>query len=158
MLKEIKIFHKTNKRIPLKKEFGSRRIFRTHFGTWNNAIYSAGYKPNQELYSKRTYAQDNHKCDSFAEQIIDDWLSSHGIKHILHKRYPGSKMTADFYIPKDKVFIEYFGLQGVNKKYDNGMTSKLLFIKKNNFELIDLYPNDINTKKLSDKLSVLLYK
>lgn len=117
LLNQIKEFYFKHERIPLKREFGSRRIFRSYFGSWNKAIKLAGFEPNQFIFSsKRLIAKDGHACDSYAEQIIDDWLYRHNISHKRSVYYPNEKMTADFAIGSWR--IEYFGLAGVIKSYD----------------------------------------
>lgn len=156
LIKEITNFAQQQRRIPLKKEFNSRRAFRATFGTWNNAIRAAGYDPNPVLYSKRIIAADGHTCDSFAEQIIDNWLHSHHIQHLLHYRYLNTKMTADFYVANLDTYVEYFGLCGVNPKYDRNMKNKLNFINKHRPKLIALYPNDLTKTNLTQKLQVLI--
>ena len=158
LIKEIKSFFKEHNRIPLKREFNSRRAFRQYFGTWNNAIRAAGFEPNPELYAKRIAALDGHICDSFAEQIIDNWLSIHNIPHQIHSRYKKTKMTADFFIPYNNTHIEYFGLSGANRRYDYHMKRKLAFIKIHRLKFIALYPEDLKEENLNQKLSDLIKK
>ena len=65
VLSKIRIFYKLNKRIPVKKEmYALYGKARGSFGTWNNAIEAAGYKPNPVMFAKKYIAQDSHKCDS----------------------------------------------------------------------------------------------
>lgn len=156
LIKEIRDFYKKNNRIPLKKEFNSRRSFRTRFGTWNNAIIAAGFKPNPVFFAERVIAQDGHVCDSFAEKIIDDWLSANEIQHERNIRYPASKMTCDFYIPDRKIYIEFFGLRGVNKKYDRNHNRKLELVAKNSFQLLALYTDDILKRRFEEKINRML--
>ena len=49
------------------------------FGSWNNAVEAAGFKPNPVLFAEKHTADDGHHCDSLAEKIIDDWLNSQKI-------------------------------------------------------------------------------
>ncbi|MEX2054773.1 MAG: hypothetical protein WD972_01200, partial [Candidatus Andersenbacteria bacterium] len=98
LLKRIRDFYKEQGRIPLKREFNNFRLFSQHFGSWNKAIMAAGFEPNPEFFAKKEVARDGHVCDSFAEKIIDDWLSGHHITHQRNVRYPGTKMTADFFV------------------------------------------------------------
>jgi hypothetical protein len=39
---------------------------------------------------KKYIAKDGHKCDSFAEKIIDDWLYSNNVEHQRNIPYPNS--------------------------------------------------------------------
>ena len=143
LIKEIKDFYKNNGRIPLKREF-DRRIFRQYFGSWNNVIKISGFEPNPVLFSKKFIAIDGHSCDSFAEKIIDDWLSQYGIHHERNKRYPNSKMTADFAM--GDIRIEYFGLAGEIKKYDYHIFRKRNICINEGLSLIEIYPNDLLAK------------
>ena len=156
LIKEIRDFFKVHGRIPLKREFNSRRIFRSYFGTWNNAIREAGFDPNPELFAKRVVAIDGDLCDSCAEQIIDNWLSSHNIIHRIHYPYEHSKMTADFFLPVSNTYIEYFGLYNVIRRYNQNMQNKLHYIRQRKINLIPLYPKDLNQGVLDQKLGVII--
>lgn len=70
VINEIKSFYKKNGRIPVKKEVRHYSVARRFFGTWNNAIIAAGFKPNPVLFADRCIAKDGHMCDSIAEMII----------------------------------------------------------------------------------------
>ncbi|GAI04393.1 unnamed protein product, partial [marine sediment metagenome] len=79
LITKIRKFYFKNGRIPLKREFNMYREYQQRFGSWNNAIKLAGFKPNQVIFSKKFIAKDGHICDSYAEQIIDDWLFKYKI-------------------------------------------------------------------------------
>lgn len=158
LLAKITRFYQQNGRIPLKHEFNSHRSYRTHFGSWNNAIRLAGFEPNSELFAKRVHAHDGHICDSFAEKIIDDWLSQRKIKHVKNFFYQGTKMTADFYVENQQIYIEYFGLRSVNKKYDKSFLRKVSLVKHKHLKLIALYPTDLTKSNLSRKLAPLMLR
>ncbi len=129
-------------RIPLKREIGNRRIFRQRFGTWNNAIQLAGFEPHRVLFAEKVFARDGHRCDSLSERIIDDWLFDHGIPHEREVRYGSTRMRSDFSIFQNTV-IEFFGLAGIQHKYDQLIEKKKRICKKLNLRLIALYPDDI---------------
>ncbi|MFA6519941.1 MAG: hypothetical protein WCT41_03955 [Candidatus Paceibacterota bacterium] len=152
LLNEIRDFYTQNGRIPLKREFNALRIYRVRFGSWNNAVKKAGFDTNPVLFSKRFIASDGHVCDSFTERIIDDWLSANNIVHERNVRYGATKFTTDFKIDS-AIFVEFFGLAGVQKKYDKNIEKKRLLAKEMNYRLIEVYPNDIYPK---NKLPVLL--
>lgn len=156
LLKMIRKFYDLHGRIPLKREFNMERTYRRHFGSWNKAIQAAGYKPNPEFFAKKERARDGHTCDSFAEMLIDNWLFEHGIPHVRNRRYPGSKMTADFYIESRDTLIEYFGLRGVNKRYDRNLEKKQAIINREKLTLVVLFPEDLGSKTLPEKLGILL--
>ena len=155
LINKIRDFYTQNGRIPLKREFNALRIYRVRFGSWNNAVKKAGFDTNPVLFSKRFVASDGHICDSFTERIIDDWLSANNIVHERNVRYGATKFTADFKIGSN-VFIEFFGLAGVQKTYDKNIEKKRLLAKEMGYRLIEIYPDDIYPKnKLPAKLSVI---
>lgn len=155
LLTKIRDFYAVNGRIPLKREFNSWDVFAAKFGSWNNAIKEAGFETNPILFSKRFTAIDGHICDSFTEKIIDDWLTRNSIGHERHFRYGNTKFTADFKIDPN-IFIEFFGLAGVQKRYDENIEKKRQLAEKLGYQLIEVYPDDIYpSNKLETKLSVI---
>lgn len=138
----IKDFYATHGRIPMKIEFLHYNAARDRFGTWNNAIAAAGFKPNPVMFAQKYIARDGHKCDSLAEKIIDDWFLERNIIHERSMPYPGdTRLTADFIV--GNLWIEFFGLAGELKKYDELLKRKRLVCEKYNLHLIELYPKDI---------------
>ena len=110
LLENLKNFIKQEERIPVKREFPHYSAIRNSFGTWNNFIKSAGLKPNPVLFANKHIAKDGHKCDSFSEKIIDDWLFARRIEHKRSVSYPTEDgFTADFLINPLRlmVFIKY---------------------------------------------------
>jgi len=149
-------FFTKNGRIPLKREmYTCYHVARNFYGTWNKAIEAAGFKPNPVMFSKKCIAKDGHKCDSLAEKIIDDYLYSNKIIHVRNFQYPGNKkFTVDFKI--EDMWVEFFGLSGQLKRYDELMSQKLDIVKRYKLKLIKLYLRDLFPKnKLSKKLSSL---
>jgi len=142
LIKKIIDFYNQNGRIPLKREFNAWHIFRRCFGGWNLAIVAAGFDPNPILFAKKFIARDGHRCDSFTEKIIDDWLYEHQVVHERHWHYCGTKMTADFFI-QPNVVIEFFGLAGVQKQYDIILKKKKRFCASHHLRLIEIYPQNI---------------
>ena len=138
-------FYAKNKRIPFKREYHHYHAARGRFGTWNNAIVIAGFKPNPVRFANIHIANDSHRCDSLAEKIIDDWLFNKGIKHLINYPYPGGYgLTADFKI--DDTWIEFFGLSGENARYDKLKRLKRKLIKRWKLNLIDIYRKDLFPK------------
>lgn len=143
ILNKIKAFYKAQGRIPTKKEKPGLAIrAQAVFGTWNKAIESAGFKPNPVLFAKKHIANDGHKCDSFAERIIDDWLYAKKIKHKRDIPYPENpSLTVDFVTENN--WIEFFGLAGEVKEYDRFVKKKQILAKKYKLSLLEIYPKDL---------------
>jgi hypothetical protein len=152
LLDKIVSFHEKHDRIPLKREFNMYHEYQVRFGSWNNAIRLAGFAPNPQLFAYKFVARDGHKCDSFTEKIIDDWLYKRGINHKRNVSYPGTKMTADFSLGSD-VILEFFGLAGVQKQYDKIIERKRQICRDKKLRLIEIYPRDLFPK---DRLSKLV--
>jgi len=141
-VKKIQDFVAKNGRIPVKRElWGIYKLARREFGTWNNAIESAGFEPNPVLFAKKHKANDGHICDSLAEKIIDDWLSENNVEHQIHVPYPNSKMSSDFLI--NGIRVEFFGLQGEVGKYDRFLKRKRALCQRKAIKMIAIYPNNL---------------
>jgi len=160
ILKEIKAFYDKQGRIPVKKERpGLAWRAQKAFNSWNKAIQMAGFEPNPVIFSKKFIAKDGHKCDSFAEKIIDDWFYERKITHKKDIPYPQNRLlSTDFVVGKN--LIEYFGLSGVLDEYDKLIREKRKLCKKYKLTLIEIFPKDlfpvnhlseiIKTKKLEN--------
>lgn len=142
LLRRIQDFHAEHGRIPLKREFNAWDSYALHFRSWNAAIEAAGFSPNPVLFSRKFLALDGHRCDSFSESIIDDWLFEHGIAHERHVLYGATKFTADFRIGSS-ILLEFFGLAGVHANYDANIARKRSLARKMGYELIEVYPEDL---------------
>jgi len=151
---QIKDFHHANGRIPVKREFLHYSAARDRFGNWNNAVRAAGFKPNPILFAEKHIANDGHQCDSFAEKIIDDWLTSKRLYHERSVPYPEEKrLTADFVVGSR--WIEFFGLAGELKAYDALVKKKRQLARKRHLSFVALYPKDLfPTNHLSKILKV----
>lgn len=151
VIKAIKIFVKNNNRVPFKVEMRNLyRPARIAFGTWNNAVKAAGFKPNKLKFTHKYIANDKHVCDSLAEKIIDDWLFARKISHQRGVYYPNQKkFKTDFKV--GNYWIEFFGLTGQLKTYDVLKKKKLELIKILRLKLIKIYPRDLFPVNLLDK-------
>jgi len=156
LLDKIYKFYFRYGRIPLKREFNMYEEYKQRFGSWNNAIELAGFEPNQVIFSKKFIAKDGHVCDSFAEKIIDDWLSKNNISHARSRPYPNQKMTADFTV--GDVRIEYFGLKGLSRAYDQVIQKKRQLCLKQGLKLIEIYPTDLFSKSFKTCLGEIIKK
>ena len=157
VLSKIRKFYNLNKRIPVKKEmYDAYKKSRRAFGAWNKAVKAAGYEPNPVMFAKRYVARDGHQCDSFAEKIIDEWLYSKNIPHERSVPYPEEhRLTCDFVI--NKIFVEFFGLEGAVRNYDRLVALKRELSKKHKLKLIEIKPIHLFPKnKLDDILGSLV--
>ena len=157
IISQIKDFYEKHSRIPVKKEmYGAYKKARTGFGTWNNAVEAAGFKPNPVMFANKYVAKDGHKCDSLAEKIIDEWFRSKNISHERSVAYPEfKKITCDFVV-RD-FYIEFFGLEGQHRKYTKMVHKKRRLSKKYGIKLIELKPKHLFPKnKLDQVLGFLL--
>lgn len=152
----IQRFFKSNGRIPYKYEYNHVHAARFRFGTWNNAVKAAGFIPNPVMFAKKYIAKDGDRCDSLAEKIIDDYLFARKIKHIRNFPYPGNKkFTVDFKV--GNYWVEFFGLKGELKRYDELMKQKLKLAMEHKLNLIKISPNDLFIKDgIERKLGILL--
>ncbi len=157
VLLEIRNFYTANQRIPVKREmYSAYKKARRSFGAWNKAIATAGFQPNPVMFANKYIAKDGHRCDSLAEKIIDEWFR---LKNIVHQRsvpYPEhSRMTCDFTV--QDFYIEFFGLGGQHRRYDELINKKRELSKKHGIKLVELKPDDLFPKNQLDRtLSFLL--
>ncbi|MDP3994218.1 MAG: hypothetical protein Q8P91_00090, partial [bacterium] len=107
------------------------------------------------MFANRHIAKDGHECDSLTEKIIDDWLFKREIEHKRSVPYPGNdRFTCDFVV-EDR-WIEFFGLRGEHKRYDELRKRKLKLVKKLNIKLVEIFPRDVFLKgSLEKKLEFL---
>lgn len=150
VLKEILVLASKLGRSPTRREFIHTHVACRWFGSWNNAMLSAGLTPhrslNQRMYKRRIcIATDGHKCNSVSELIVDNWLSTHNISHIKEATYPEGKFTADWMVGS-RIFVEYLGLEKDSKKYDLTTEKKRKLCKKFGLELIEIHPRDLFPK------------
>ena len=142
-------------RIPAKREL--KRISdacRKSFGSWNNAIIAAGFRPNRShdhrMYKRiPTKAIDGHLCDSVSEAIIDDWFTKNNIPHERDVPYPETNHKTDWVIRlgETNIFVEYFGLANDSPRYDRTIREKRRLCQKNKIRLIEIYHWDLYPKR-----------
>ena len=99
---------------------------------------------------------DGHLVRSRAEAMIDDFLYKNGIVHAYERKLNIDEvMYCDFYLPEQKVYIEYWGLEE-NDKYAARKKVKQDLYSKYNFKLIEL--NDRDIENLDERLAAKLRK
>jgi hypothetical protein len=97
------------------------------------------------MFAYHFKALDGHKCDSFTEKIIDDWLFENKIDHQIHVPYPDfPEFRCDFLI--NGVFVEFFGLDGEHKRYSELAAKKRNLAEKFGVDIVELHPKDIYPK------------
>jgi len=95
--------------------------------------------------------RDGDRVQSLRERIIDDWLSSKGVKHKLYPKLPGTNFKADWKV--GDTYIEYWGMMNI-ESYVKEMKLKLEYYKKSGLRLIQIKKNDNITIKLYPLLSI----
>ncbi|MEX2090977.1 MAG: hypothetical protein WD989_02525 [Candidatus Paceibacterota bacterium] len=158
MIDLIKEFSQKNNRIPAKREVLEISDKAANmFGSWNNTILAAGLTPNRShdhrMYKRsKTKSLDGHICDSISEAVIDNWLHKNKIPHERNACYPNTGHLADWAINNGKIFIEYFGLAKDSPRYDREIKLKKKLCKKNEINLIGIYPKDLYPTNCLDKI------
>ena len=100
--------------------------------------------------------QDGHQVRSKAEVLIDNWLFTNEIMHSYERKLPiEADVYCDFYLPKSKVYIEYWGIEN-NPKYKARKIEKQKIYKQLKINLIELTEDDV--MNLDDTLPRLLLK
>jgi len=145
-------------RTPTSKEVVSKLTgaAQKFFGTWNKAIGDCGLDANTEWMRKiRVLCRDGHMADSLSERIVDDWLSEKGIEHERCKTYPKEfRLNCDFYLVRYNVWLEYFGLAGEHKHYDETVERKKKLARGLGLKLVYLLPSDLYPdRKIGEALS-----
>lgn len=87
---------------------------------------------------------DGHMVRSRAELVIDNFLYHHGIVHAYERRVNIDEiMFCDFYLPKYKVFIEFWGLDD-DPGYLARKKVKLDLYAKNGYKLVEIHNSDFD--------------
>jgi hypothetical protein len=111
----------------------------------------------REKFKPTLRATDGHYVRSKAEMLIDNWLYWSELVHAYERKLPGEEdVYSDFYIPKGKVYIEYWGYDENDKKYTARKQKKLDIYKKYGFRLIEI--TDKEVQNLDDTMPRLLLK
>ena len=98
-------------------------------------FFSKSEKPAQ-VTSFKCY--DGHVVRSKGELIIDNHLHRLGIKHEYERtiRVRGNPIKYDWYLPEQKIYIEYWGFFG--KEYEKRKEQKLNLYRKGKLKLISI--------------------
>ncbi|MGI2335776.1 MAG: glycerol kinase [Dehalogenimonas sp.] len=100
---------------------------------------SVGFR---EKFKAEHRAKDGHMVRSKSEIIIDNWLYDAKIVHAYERKLPVEEdVYCDFYIPTQKVYLEYWGLD--DAQYTGRKLEKQKIYAKYNFNLIELSDKDV---------------
>lgn len=106
-------------------------------------------KITKEKYAYSYLSDDGHPARSRGEQLIDNYLFNHDIKHAYEKvivsEVSGNELTCDWYLPDYDVYIEFWGVEN-SKRYEDSKDYKLKIYKECGLELFELTPDDVNLR------------
>ena len=134
--------YKGNLSVYWKTEILNNKIFK-------NAVEPQEVKDKDETDFRNKFkaeyrTNDGHYVRSRAEVIISNWLFSECIAHAYEKRVPIEEdVYCDFYIPKGKIYIEFWGYED-DEKYLARKQKKRELYKKYNLNLIEIDNSKIN--------------
>jgi hypothetical protein len=134
--------YKGNLSVYWKTEILNNKIFK-------NAVEPQEVKDKDETDFRNKFkaeyrTNDGHYVRSRAEVIISNWLFGECIAHAYEKRVPIEEdVYCDFYIPKGKIYIEFWGYED-DEKYLNRKQKKRELYKKYNLNLIEIDNDKIN--------------
>lgn len=85
---------------------------------------------------------DGHSVQCAAEQKICHWLYLNQICHAYQRNLPGSEKHCSFFLPEQRIYIDYFGMQNINSRLSD-MLEKKQFIEAHGFSYIELHDEDV---------------
>ena len=92
----------------------------------------------REKFKAEYRTNDGRYVRSSAELVIANWLFAEGIAYAYEKRVPIKEdVYCDFYIPKGKIYIEFWGLKD-DEAYIKRKEKKIELYKKYNLNLIEI--------------------
>jgi hypothetical protein len=143
-LKRVPVIAEVKKDGRFKATYG---VIKRHFGTWNDMIVAAGLKPYKSIFGIDCMSRDGHKCKSYKEKEIDEWLCDNHIVHDKDVKYPydammnnfggnnncSKSLTCDWVI--NDVWFEYCGLMHLGR-YRKRINRKIRLANKYNIKLV----------------------
>ena len=92
----------------------------------------------REKFKAEYRTNDGHYVRSRAELVIANWLFAEGIAYAYEKRVPIKEdVYCDFYIPKGKIYIEFWGYED-DEAYIKRKEQKIELYKKYGLNLIEI--------------------
>ena len=84
---------------------------------------------------------------SGAEKRIADWMFRHGVRYEYERPVFDPRGfcvgVPDFYLPDYGVFVEYWGLAGKDRGYEERMALKIERYLRSGVRVVSLYPGDL---------------
>ncbi len=116
-------------------------------------MFKKKYKPQVATSFK---CLDGHIVRSKGELVIDNHLHRLGLEHEYENtiKVRGNPIKYDWYLPKFKIYIEYWGFYG--KNYMKRKVEKIHLYRKGNLKLISI--EDIMLKDIYSNLEIELNK
>ena len=110
----------------------------------------------RKKYPAEKRTSDGHYVRSRAELLVDNFFYRNGIVHAYEKKVNIDEVLyCDFYLPGNKIYVEYWGMED-NDKYLARKKRKLELYAKNGFTLVEL--NDADIENLDESLEAKLRK
>ena len=92
----------------------------------------------RKKFEAKHRTKSGHYVRSRAEMIIANWLLDEYIAFAYERKVPiAEEMYCDFYIPKGKIYIEFWGLEN-DEKYKKRKQRKQNLYKEKNLNLIEI--------------------
>ena len=125
-------------------------------------------KKDEEVYGEVSETDKGEEVRSKAEKSVADYLHENKIEYKYEEtiKLGDQKIKYDFYLPKYDIYIEYWGLEGLDnktgEKYRARKAEKIELYDEHNLKLISIQPEDLKNldsiiprriKELSSKKS-----
>ncbi len=98
-------------------------------------------------YGRPSVTLKGEAVRSVAEKRIADWLFRHGVRYEYERPifdpWGSCVGVPDFYLPDFGVYVEYWGLVGIDRGYEKRMALKIKRYLRNGVRVVSLYPGDL---------------
>lgn len=142
------------------KSINQKQKDKKHNNNYKNKNYNFKNTDYRKKWSRDYQCADGHYVRSLSEQSIDNWLYNNGYQHsyeksVYMKTKPDAVVLSDFYLPKEDIYIEFWGIEN-DEQYEKRKQEKIRLYNENNLNRIDLTKEDI--KRLDDIMPRLINK
>jgi hypothetical protein len=118
-----------------------------------------GYGRNRNEYGKPSKTLRQEDVKSKREKRIADYFTENGIRYEYETVAWGNKRAfrrifarPDYYLPDYDVYVEYWGLAGASRDYEENMRRKMAEYNQNGIKFISLFPEDLRTLTQLDSI------